>query len=368
MVDQNRPPQPEEITLEVDGQVYRGWEKLELVRSLEAISAAFSLAVSSRLPWPILPEQEMVLRLGDDVLATGFMDEFAQRGGDELTSVEVRGRDSTADLADASATNEPGEWRDLIIHDLLPQIAEPFGVRVDVRPQRFNQEPFARFALQTGETAYSAIERACRLRALLPYSTGDGVLRVERPAARSVPTEVALVEGENVSSYELHISRRERFATYIVRGQIGGSDEFFGDNVILVEGRATDPLITRFRPLLVVAEGAVTMQEAEARAQWEATFRAARAAQLTVEVQGLRQERLIGRPWSINERVPVRIPSVQLDSEMLISGVRMTQDPEAGQITVLTLTRPDAYTPKPEVTREDDPFDDLLEMSEVGGG
>lgn len=351
----------EELELLVDGRSFTGWERCEVTRSLEAASGAFSVQVSNKDPLPIRAGQEVTVRLAREVVLRGHVDVVQARGGARERALVVAGRDATADLVDCSELSEPGEWHDVDLQQLVELIARPFGVEVRSLLEE-TTEPFVRFARQSGETAWSAIERACRLRGVLGHSSGDGALVLERPGRNL--TDVALIEGRNVRDWAVGTNLTQRFSHYAVRAQHPGADDYFADQAALVEGSADDPFVERFRPLLVLAEGALSFDGANDRAAWEATVRAARSATCSVTVRGWRQKPG-GRVWQLNELAHVVLPGAGLDQILLVNEVRHSLDGEAGTVTEVNLTRKDAYDPEPEVDEAEElEFGDL---EEVGG-
>jgi len=342
----------DELELLVGGRSFTGWERVEVTRSMETASGAFTVQVSDRDPLPIRAGQEVTVRLAGEVVIRGHVDAIQARGGARERSVVVSGRDRTADLVDCSEISDPGEWHDVDLQQLVELIAKPFGVEVRSLLEE-ETEPFLRFARQPGETAWSAIERACRLRGVLAHSAGDGALLLERPGRQL--SQVALIEGRNVIEWAVDTNLRQRFSTYVVRAQHPGADDYFADQAALIEATADDPGVERFRPLLVLAEGALVFESAKDRAGWEATVRAARSATCSVVVQGWRQ-RPGGRVWTLNVLSQVVLPGAGLDQVLLVNELHHTRDLEQGTLTEVGLTRADAYDPEPEVD-EGEEFD-----------
>jgi prophage tail gpP-like protein len=95
----------------------------------------------------------------------------------------------------------------------------------------------------------------------------------------------------------------------------------------------------------VRAEGNVTPAQAKQRAEWEAIVRAGRAYTASVTVQGWT---VGGRPWPVNALVRLRSPSLEIDSDMLITEATYSLD-DGGSRTVLSLKRPDAFMPEPVI-------------------
>lgn len=335
----------EELELVVGGRKLSGWEAVEVSLSLQAASGTFDVQASGAVPSPLRLGEEVEVRVGGELLIRGHVDQREARGDARSRQLRAGGRDLTADLVDCSDLSEPGEWLDIDLQQLVELLARPFGV--DVRSLLEEElEPFVRFARQPGESVWSMIERACRLRGVLVHSSGDGGLVIERPGRNFA--DVALIEGRNVLAWAVHENERERFQHYVVRAQVSASDEFFGDQAALVEGTADDPGVGRFRPLLVLAEGALAFEGAQDRAQWEASVRAARAQVATCTVRGWRQ-RPGGRLWRVNELSQVVLQGAGLDQTLLVSEVRLTRDREQGSQAELSLVRRDAFDPQPEV-------------------
>ena len=335
------------VELLVDGKIYSGWKSIKISHSMESAAGAFSLSVSARRPWSILPDQRAVITSLGDVFATGW----APKGGSGFTSTThdrtVGGRSLAADMVDCSAMNEVVEWNGLDLFEIAVELASPFGVEIlqgaDVGAV------FDTFKLQPGESAWEALERACRMRGLLAHSDRFGYLWLAKPGAER--SSVSLVEGRNILEASETVDRSSRFSDYIVRGQSQGSDGWNGDLAAQPEGVAFDPSVSRYRPLLVLAESSITPEVATARAEWEAAVRAARSSSLTVKLQGWHQSSG-GKPWEVNMLAPCVIPYFNLDDVLLITSLEFSKD-SSGTFTKLTLKRPDAFLRKPEVPKTD---------------
>lgn len=349
---------PDDLRLLVGRKIYTGFESLSVSRSFEAAAGTFSLTVSTRDPWPILPGMEVRILLGASPLALGFVDKVSPSLSESGRTITVEGRDRTAELVDCSAELGVSEWYDVSLQQIAEQLCAPFSILALY--QGTSVERFPVFALQPGETCWEALERACRLRGVLAFASSGGNLLLTRPTER-LEAEV-LREGENVLSAEASIDHTDRFAEYVVRGQQFGTDETAGEFAAHLEGRAVDFAIRKQRRLVLIAEGNVSDGTAQARAEWEATTRAARSLKVSATVQGWRQRG--GKIWAPNQRLQVDIPSLLLESQMLISSVTFGLSGGEGTTTKLELMRPDAFTPQPGVDQEEDPFGALVEAGE----
>jgi prophage tail gpP-like protein len=352
----------DELELLIRGQAFTGWESMSLARALDAVAAQFEVTVADRDPYPIRAGDEVSVRLAGTVLLTGYVDSVESSGGPTGREFTVQGRDRTADLVDCSAGLRPGEdpdeledlteWVGVTLIDLATELAAPFGV--DVRALfTETQEPFDLFRRQVGESAWSAIERAARRRGVLVFSSGEGELLLDLPASGRASASLTEGEGGNVKGWTVSIDHRPRHSHYLARAQLPGSDAFNGTVPAEIEGRARDNGVSRFRPLLVLGEGAMTFDDADDRAAWEASVRAARSERLSVIVPGWRQVARTGPVWTVNQTAEVRILSAGIQSTLLVDSVQFLRSAE-GTTTQLGLTRPDAYRAEPVIEDVED--------------
>lgn len=334
-----------DLRLRIRGADFIGWETAELSQSIEAVAGRFELTVSKlNVPFPVSEGDACQIWDGKDKLLDGWVDTAEAVWAGDSHSVTVTGRDKTGDLVDCSATNPTQEFLNISFSGLLQKLAAPFGVPVTVTVSGL--APFKKFCLQQ-ESAFEAIERACRLRGVLPLPAAGGGLRVV-PYGES-RAETALVLGKNVLAATISHDFRERFSEYTVYGQQPGSDELDAEACAAVMGRAVDTGVKRYRPLTVMAEGAVSGAVARGRAEWEAAVRAARSLTTRVTVQGWRQ-REGGPHWRINDLVSASLPGLASDEadDFLIREVQRVFNGNEGSITHLTLTHKEAYLKKPD--------------------
>ncbi|MEX2630034.1 MAG: hypothetical protein WD341_08860 [Tistlia sp.] len=338
---------PDDIVLNVGGTEHGGWKSLAVTRSLEELAGSFDLTVSDR--WPgstagkrIAPGDACTVSLGGELLVSGYVDDVRPRIDADSHEVAFKGRDRTADLVDCSPALEPGEWRNLQLTQLVAAIAEPFGIAVT--SQVSVGEPFATFRLEQGETAFEAIDRAARQRKVLATSDGAGGLVLTRAGA-GARAAVALRVGDNVLSGEAVYSQRDRFSTYVIKGQQPGDDAWGETTAAHVRAEARDPGIRRHRPMTLIADQPGGEASQQARVEWEARTRAARGRRVEISVQGWRQGEA-GPLWRPNVLVDCHHPDLGVETDLLVSSVTFERGGN-GTITRLSLLPADAFLPEP---------------------
>lgn len=338
-----------EIKLRVGGKEYAGWKTARVMRGIESVSGSFALGVSERWgtqaqPWPIYEEDECTVLIGSETVITGWVDRRSPSYGAKDHALAVSGRDATGALVDCSAVLDQWEFRNVSVLAFARKVCEPFGIEVSLQTGLVLPPSPRKISVSPGDTAFNAIERACRLAGVLPVSDGEGGLLLTRAGDTHATT--ALVEGENILSASAEFDASGRFHDYFVLGQHRGSSEFFGASATTeIKAFAEDPNVSRVaRSLLIRPEGNVTLKQAATRAHWEAATRAARADSVSVTVQGWTQGG--GTLWPINVLVRVKSPAIGVNGDMLITQATYAVDASGGTTTELTLKPPDAFLPE----------------------
>lgn len=327
-----------QLELKVGGAIYGGWTSLAVERGIEQLSGSFTLQLTERWPGvdagrPVKPGQACVVTIGGEPVVTGFIDEVAPTIDASTRTLAVSGRDATADLVDCSAIHGAGQWKGASLARLARDLCTPFKIAVVIDPavQALADKAFPSWNIEEGETVFDCLERAARMRTVLLTTRGDGALFITRPGFDKAQTR--LVEGENIISAEGRFTWAERFSEYRVKGQ---SRDSHTD-----KGTSRDKVVTRYRPLIVLAEDQAAGVTAQQRADWEMTLRAGRSNRATVTVQGWQQGN--GLPlWQPNLRVGLSSSVLRADGELLVASVSYTLN-DSGERTVLSLVDPRAF-------------------------
>lgn len=341
-----------QCTLLVEGKNYGGWTRLEVQRGIEQIAGGFVLQVTQRYPGDsddgAVPMQlreglPCQVLLGTDVVITGYIDDYETDDTSTSSSIRLSGRDRTGDLVDCSAIYKTGQWRGARLEQIVADIARPFKINVVVAPGTSTGEVFKRYALEEGEKAFDAIDRACRLRAVLVTSTPDGNLLIT--SASSASSGVSLLEGVNMTKFNSKHSWRERHSEVLLKGQVAGDDNENGAAAAHLKATSKDLEVNRYRPLVVVAEHGTSTKSMTDRAAWEIKVRMGRGKRGGCTVVGWRtgKDGQAGPLWQPNTLVHVTSGRMNIDRELLIVGVTY-QLTEQGRLCDLTFARPEAFS------------------------
>jgi prophage tail gpP-like protein len=346
----------DEFELLVGGMVYAGWTSIGVTRAMDASAGAFTVTLAERWyegqsprltePWPILPGDECEVKLGGVSLIKGYVDIFRPSFSSNSHTINIQGRDKTADLIDCSSVHNPDQWKNLDVLQFAQALAKPYGVKVradvDVGPK------FATLKLQQGETSFEAIERYAKQRKLLLMPDTGGDLLLTRAGTKRAA--VSLVQGENILEASGSIDHTQRFSEYIVKAQASYSNDTDGDREAHLKGSVTDSGIERYRPMLIIAEAGGTGASVTERAAWEANTRIGKSAAASITVQGWRQQPG-GALWEPNMLVPVRSSWLRMDGEMIIRQVTYERG-EGGTTAKLDIVSPQAFAPEPPDSKD----------------
>jgi prophage tail gpP-like protein len=363
----------DQVELYIKGRVYRGWTDIQITSAIDAIAGAFSISLTERWAgdgrtpsqieaWPILNGDPCQIKIDGELVVNGYVDQFRPSFSATSHTIEIQGRDKTCDLVDCTAYHEPDQWTNLTLLQIAQIICKPFGI--PVRADVDVGEKFPTIKLQQGETAFSALDRLARFRTcLLTPDIGGGLLITRAGTMRA---GMNLQQGVNIISGSGNLDTSQRFSLYVVKSQTASSPAYDlapddgddnspievdgGDDAqtIHVEAKATDSGVTRYRPMVVVAETGSTSMSATARATWEANMRLGRSASAAVTVRGWRQgtsER--SSLWRPNLLVHVLASFLRMDGDMLIRQVTYRRTPSEGTVCDLDLVSPQAFSPEP---------------------
>lgn len=332
----------DQITLRVNGLDYGGWTAVKSIRTgMDAMAGGFELSATERwldgtIARPLAKEDDVQVRIGDDVVIHGHIDDVSREVSADTHTVTVTGRDATADLVDCATMLTPGDWHDIGLLGVVQAICKPFGIGVVVASGTNLGKAFATFTLQKGERAVAAIQRACAARGVLAYSDGRGVL-VLGPG-KPGRLETRLVLGDNLKTIKSKDSRLGRYRDYTVYAQSLMWDVPSANAGTL--GTAHDPGIRRYRPTARLADDLADGVTAAQQAAWDAMIGRARAESVEGTVRGWRHA---GGVWRPNKLVYVDAPGLMVSGWRLITAVDCTQDDKGGTIARLSLLGPGAF-------------------------
>lgn len=402
------------VTLVVNGEEYGGWKAVRIEAGIERQARSFDLSVTDR--WPGQTDIPRRIQSGDlcqvfighDLVLTGFVDATPIRYDGNAVGVGVKGRSKTADLVDccpvptgeATASNDGGTWRDVVGPDgkkpnvvkpppktanqwrnqklevIAAALAAPYGVRVITEVDTGRAIP--EHQVDVGETVFESIDRMMRIRHVLSTDNEKGdLVFIDVGSGGRAATPIEL--GVNILEGDAPLDYKGVFSEYIVKGQRAGSDDAFGADASEEEGvsreterttvtgetaTARDARATRRRVLVIKQSGQADDGTCQERAEYEKSYRAAKALETRYTLVGWRQAD--GALWQQNQIVRVIDGLVGFNTDMVVAELAYVMDGR-GLRTEIKVGPPDGYrskagTLKPEKRQKGGGYD----KSDVG--
>jgi len=357
-----------DFQIRINGIAYMLATGFSFNRSMDMMGGAFSLGL-------IDPDEEMIsafrpgvtsqIEINGIIIAKAVFDTVSidDTNGHVFT---YSGRDPSGDLIDSSAMFSDGNFskKNIKLEDAIKDLLKPYNMVVKVAVDDTGKV-FSEISITPGETVSEVITRLCKYRAVFPLSDGAGGLILTKAGGKRSGGHITVGGDQgNVITRRGEISHAQRYSEIIVKGGSNGGDGFEGwaetspEDLSGTEGRAKDPDIKRYRPLIIQSESDGYDLDLEERALWEVRYRRFSGTELTYTVPGW--EAAEGEFWKINTLVPVVDPQLFVKRDMLIKTVGLSRDGE-GTRTNLTVAPAEAYDLPPNREPESD---DVL----FGGG
>ena len=334
-------PDTDRVVVVRDGVAFRGWTSFSTTESIENCVSTFELEITGvyvAAATALREDQDVQIRLGDDVLIAGVIDEVAIGGDADGLTVKVTGRSNTRDVVDCSSPL--GNKSGLTLLGLVRWLVADYPIEV-VDEAGVGGKIIRSWCAEEGESIFDAIDRLGRDHAFMVTDDPQGRLVLTRAGAGGTASW-GIARGEGFLSGDVTRSCADRFSVYEIRGQEVSDLDVSVD----VLGGAEDVAMRRFRKLIVRPERGLSGGDAALRARWEATTRAAKALEATYKLRGFRQRD--GSLWRKNQTVQVVDPLCGIaGAELLVVEVTRSLSAEDGRVTVLKLAPPEAYTPQP---------------------
>lgn len=351
--------QLDEIVLKAGGNVYGGWTKVSVTRSINAMSGSFDLELTWK--WqgsddkykafmePIQQGQPCVIEIGGERVITGYVDDWVPSYDANQVMISVSGRDKTADLVDCSIDYPSGQFNNQTLTQIANVVCKPFGIKVIVNTDV--GAAFPRIQIEQGETPHELLARLARQRGvLLTCDTFGNLVIVRRSTERA---GVSLILGENVKAARGRFSWRQRFSSFTVKA-VGASFGSWDDSALSTVGgikaEVKDADINRYRPMIIINEEITTAEGAAKRGQWERQRSIATSNGTEYTVTGWRIPQT-GKLWNFNTVVPVQDKIIGLDEDMLIATIMFSED-DSGRLAVVSVVKPEAFDIPAEVEKQ----------------
>jgi len=345
------PEQIDRVKLLIGGQMHDRWQSYEIDSDLLVPADAWQVSLGVDLnqkPPAVAAGAVVEVRVGDDVVMTGRVDEVNHQVSKNENTFSLAGRDKAADLLDCSAPLFG--VKQVSLEQIAAKIVSDFGIktpRIDADATLIREK----VNIQPGDTAWNALVHAAEANGLWPWFEPDGTLVIGGPDY-SVPVSATLVinrygKGNNVLSLKRTESMHGRYSKVTVYGQTHGTEQEQGKNAL--RSSAEDVEVTWHRPK-IVTDDCDSVAECRNRAQKIIDESHLNGLTLTIQVQGHRivapGQPADGMLWKPGQRIRVDSEPHGIDGIYFLMARKFTRSRADGTRTMLTLKKDRAWIVK----------------------
>jgi prophage tail gpP-like protein len=385
------------IELYIRGQIFRQVVSIEIDRAIEETTGAFSAqirdAARARASWheadgfaspsphpgQIKIFDPVQIVVDGELYLVGYVDEVSGEIADGEPVISISGRDETADLVDCSAAPEgPAEYRNLTVKQFAERLCKPHKIKVTVEGDV--GAPFEVLSRHVGEPVMAAIERYARQRSLIAMSDGIGGLTLVQTGSTTggtvaFPSDLVISTSYSISGKErasdLYVKGSKRQGAGKRRDKKGRLDataspltsppppididaetetERAGASSV---GRARDPEVTRYRPMVIQSATETGDEDAQAQAERQMRTMRGRGENYTATMWGVRHPDT-QEIWRPNILHPIEDSFWGIKRTLVAARVKLSYaEGTAGQATV-TFKSPETFDGKPAGGRRRD--------------
>lgn len=344
----------EDVSLEVGGQRLRGFQEVNVARSIRDAKITFGLKATNpawgRSAFALRVARDITIRAGADLMLVGDIDDYeGESGPGARREVRVSGRSRAARAVDSPPVkHRTGRIENKTLLDAAKELDE-FGVgfTADVP-----LKPIPLMQRHPADSVFDTLERYARPQGLMLAGQPDGSIRITRGGEKRHAG--ALVEGRApVKIIKVKVSEKNKASQQVVRGQRRiGTDA----DSLRQEETVFDPAAGRYRPAIIFGETDQDRGEAKRRGEWQRLREGAfGGVSATATTYGWRDE--AGELWEPGRLIWVSVPSDRVEQDMRVESVTFTQNLDGGTIAVLTLADPRASGGKRGKSKSDPAYD-----------
>ncbi|MCO7569364.1 hypothetical protein NJH78_05210 [Pseudomonas chlororaphis] len=351
----------DDLIITSGAQSVSGWTDIRVTRGIERLPSDFSIGMTERYTGELADVllkagDPCAVRLGDDLVITGYVDHNVPSISAGDHSIRIVGRSKCSDLVDCAAEWPGSQISSSTVVGVAQRLASVYGPRKNGVPEGVKVATDIKDAdnpplpiipqtnLMLGESPFEIIDRMARFSSALVYDLPDGSLFITRAGKKLAAS--GFVEGQNVQSAYADNSADICYSDYDV--YISSVDVFTdmgeqGNQITKIK----DDKVTRHRRMVIISEGGGKGNDIAAqRGDWEKARRRGRSQIVKIVTDSWRDAS--GALWEPNTIVPVSLPRLGIEAvELLISEVTYLRNDITGTTAELTLMSPEAFTPQP---------------------
>jgi len=332
----------DEITIRLDGILFKGWTAASIQRNINTVADAFTFS----LPYDSNDEQLKQLTkpysykrcdlfIGGELYIAAQTVKWSTASRKNQTVKTIDARTKAGHTVECMAQKEAVEYKNQTLSQIATDIMASYGD--DLKPIFFagDSDKFTRVRKEITDTDFSFLSGLASQKGFMITSSDDGRFAFIRAAVNGLPV-FRFIEGETaIEHISVSSDGSKRYSSMqAVTETAGGSG---------VSSALTDNSIPTYRPLVFSADD-LEAGNLETALKWRRSKALADSYSVSITVTGWRNE--FNQLWRENMKGSVKAPSVDIftESDYIISSVTLMKDENGGNVSILKMVIPQAYS------------------------
>ena len=332
----------DEISIRIDGKVFKGWTASSITRNINTIADAFTFSfpydandLELREKTRPYSYKKCDLFIGGELYigAQSVKWHAGLRTNETIKIIDARTK--AGHTIESMGQKTALEFENQTLAQIATAIMQPYGD--DLKPLFFSgdSDQFPKVRKEITDTDFAFLSGLAVQKGFMITSSETGQLAFVRANIDGKPV-TRFVEGETAMEYiSATYDGTQRHSSYQAITESAGSP---GPSSVL-----SDPSIPVYRPFVFSADD-LEAGNLDTATRWRRSRSLAASAPLAITVAGGRNQN--GMLWRENMKITVFAPSVDIftESEYIISGADLKKDENGGNVAILQAVLPQAYS------------------------
>jgi len=332
----------DEVSIRIDGKIFKGWTASNITRNINTIADGFTYSLpydytdlelrEKTRPFNYLSAD---LFIGGELYIAGQNVKWHTGARTNETIKTIDSRTKAGHTIECMAQKTALEFTGQTLAQIAVAIMAPYGD--NLKPLFFDgdSDQFVKVRKEITDTDFDFLRGLASQKGFLITSSDTGQMAFIQANITGKPVS-RLVEGETaIEGLSATYDGTQRYSSYQAVTESAGVP---GPSSMI-----TDDSISIYRPLVFSADD-LEAGNLDTALKWKRSLALADSAKLSIPVTGWRNQ--TNMLWRENMKVTVLAPSVDIfrETEYIISSVNLNKDENGGNIAVLEMVLPQAYS------------------------
>lgn len=311
---------------------------------------------------------EVKVKIGNDVVLTGYIEQTPVNYSATTANVGIVGRSKACDLIDCTVMvddpnisyekpntsnsnyvscpqNAATKYKNVALETIIAQLIMPYGIKLVNETKPLTKK--RNFSAKHEDTVLKALQNLTSTENLLFYGNEKGDLVVTEKG--KLTADDALVLGQNILTGDASFDASKIYKYYRAVGQDKGVTGKTGHVASSHNYTSVDDNVSRTRLLKKKVQGATYTAKCKVTAEGDRDYNRDQYFKIIYKVQGWRQS--TGKLWKINSLVDIKDDSLGIDTQRSQKIFNLTEN--EGMTTTLDVIPPNGWRLETENDKED---------------